>query len=128
MSTPEPQPLDQNGNPIAPPADQQSPLGPDGTPLVPGTPDSQIVADRADAPAVVRTDALNQIADDLQKVITELGQDLSAAVQSDEKSHRLEGIALRVALDALQGAHRVIANYQEPSTGPAVSSGVVGSS
>ena len=127
MSTPETQPLDQNGNPIAPDVLHASPLGPDGTPLVPGTPDAQIVSDRADAPAVVRTDALNQIADDLQKVIVELGQDLSEAVQSDEKFKRLEGIALRVALDALQGAHRVIANYVEPSTGPVVTSGVVGS-
>lgn len=90
---------------------KQHPLGADGTPLVPGTPDTQIVADRNDAPTLVVHEHLTGVVEDLDKVIASLGDDLSKAVLSEHKYERVAGVGLRIALEALQSARDVVNSF-----------------
>lgn len=103
--------------------ENEKPLDKDGHALVPGTPDEQIVANRLDAPIDYKTD-LEAIVADLDKVLHNLGNDLSNAVTSDDKNERVAGVQLRLALDSLQGARDYIAGIDPAGGGIGVKEGV----
>lgn len=139
--TPADVPVDQAGAVQVNPADSEfvnegvvapneRPLDKDGNPLVPGTPDEQIVADRVDGPVLAtNTDYsthVEEITAKLDELITLLGKDLSDAVLSEFKHERVAGITLRLAVEALQTARRVIGSLDLSGSGAVgVSSGVV---
>lgn len=133
--------VDQAGNVQVNPADStfvaegvvapaERPLDSNGDPLVPGTPDEQIVADRVDGPALATNTKyaahIEEITAKLDDLITLLGQDTSDAVLSEFKHERVAGVALRMALDTLQTTRAVLGGLDLSGSGAVgVNAGVV---
>jgi ABC-type sulfate transport system permease subunit len=81
--------------------------------LVPGTPDAEVHAQYANTvnPAATTHADLPAVVEELDRIIGELGADLSVAVVSDDQAQRVSGIGLRLAIEALQDARNVVASF-----------------